>query len=151
MNGFIECILVPTDGSEGAQKAVEMGVRMADAFGASILLLRVHDPEIFTPGMYGELPAISAQDLREMTEGQLSDPDKDEGFKVALTIIGERPCERKIVWGHRGGMICQVAEERPVQHIVIGSRGRSAVTQLILGSVSSYVTHHAHCPVTVVR
>jgi nucleotide-binding universal stress UspA family protein len=43
------------------------------------------------------------------------------------------------------------ADRLGVDHIVIGARGRGALTGLVLGSVSQKVVHLAHCPCTIVK
>jgi len=50
-----------------------------------------------------------------------------------------------------GEVICRVAEEEEVTMIVLGTRGLGKVRRTIMGSVSDYVVHHAHCPVVVCR
>ncbi|KAH7682872.1 Universal stress protein A family protein [Dioscorea alata] len=57
----------------------------------------------------------------------------------------------KIYWGDAGVKICEAVEKVPLQCLVIGSRGLGKVKRALLGSVSSYVVHHAMCPVTVVK
>jgi nucleotide-binding universal stress UspA family protein len=59
--------------------------------------------------------------------------------------------ERLIEDGPPGVAICDVAKDRGVDVIVIGSRGRGAIKRALLGSVSTHVVHNAPCPVLVVR
>ena len=49
------------------------------------------------------------------------------------------------------GAIVSYAEEENIDLIVIGTRGRSGFTKLLLGSVASKVVTYAHCPVLVVK
>ena len=48
-----------------------------------------------------------------------------------------------------GHALCQVAEQESVNMIVIGSRGEGKLRRTLMGSVSDYIVHHAHCPVLV--
>ena len=52
--------------------------------------------------------------------------------------------------GKPGEAICKKAEECGADMIVIGSRGQNAVRRTFVGSVSDYVLHHAHIPITIV-
>lgn len=47
--------------------------------------------------------------------------------------------------------ICQAAQQWGADLIILGNRGRSGLTELLLGSVSNYVMHHASCSVLVVK
>jgi nucleotide-binding universal stress UspA family protein len=49
------------------------------------------------------------------------------------------------------GAIVRYAEEYNVDLIVVGTRGRSSFTKLLLGSVASPVLTYAHCPVLLIR
>ena len=53
--------------------------------------------------------------------------------------------------GKPGEVICRIAEEESAAMIVTGTRGMGKVRRTILGSVSDYLVHHAHCPVIVCR
>ncbi|KNA04101.1 hypothetical protein SOVF_202790 [Spinacia oleracea] len=48
-------------------------------------------------------------------------------------------------------VICQLAEQKHVDLLVVGSRGLGMLKRAFLGSVSDYCTHHAHCPVLIVK
>ena len=50
-----------------------------------------------------------------------------------------------------GEAIVNYAEQMKSTMVVMGTRGLGAVKRTILGSVSDYVVHHAHCPVIVCR
>jgi hypothetical protein len=52
---------------------------------------------------------------------------------------------------HPGPTICKLAHDWPADLIVLGNRGRSGMAELLLGSVSNYVLHHAACSVLVVK
>jgi len=53
--------------------------------------------------------------------------------------------------GDPGKLICERAEQYGVDLIVIGRRGRRGLSEMLLGSVSNYVVHHAPCQVLVVQ
>ncbi|PZD70932.1 Putative universal stress protein [Acaryochloris thomasi RCC1774] len=53
--------------------------------------------------------------------------------------------------GRPGHVICAVAQEQNVDLIIIGNRGRSGLSEAVLGSQSNYVMHHAPCSVLVHR
>ena len=53
--------------------------------------------------------------------------------------------------GVPGKQICKVAEEWGAELIVMGRRGHSVFSELVIGSVSSYVIHRAKCSVLVVQ
>ncbi|MDR9403402.1 MAG: universal stress protein [Halothece sp. Uz-M2-17] len=53
--------------------------------------------------------------------------------------------------GEPGKLICELAQRYAVDLIVIGRRGRRGLSEILLGSVSNYVVHHAPCHVLVVQ
>ena len=50
-----------------------------------------------------------------------------------------------------GRIIVEVANKEKVNTIVMGTRGLGAVSRTLLGSVSDYVLHHAHCTVVICK
>ena len=60
---------------------------------------------------------------------------------MLLTPSGEKP----------GELIVKAAKEKNAASIILGTRGLGTIRRTLLGSVSEYVVHHSHCPVTVVR
>lgn len=53
--------------------------------------------------------------------------------------------------GRPGHAICALAQERNVDLIIMGNRGRSGLSEAVLGSQSNYVMHHAPCSVLIHR
>ena len=58
-----------------------------------------------------------------------------------LSLFGNKPAE----------LIVETAHKEKVDMVVIGSRGSGKLRRTILGSISDYVLHHAHCAVTICR
>jgi nucleotide-binding universal stress UspA family protein len=54
-------------------------------------------------------------------------------------------------WGQPANEICKFVKENNVDHIVMGSHGRSGIQEMMLGSVSHAVVNKANCAVTIVR
>ena len=58
----------------------------------------------------------------------------------------------KAVFNNRAGeALVDVAKEKKPLMVVMGTRGMGTMRRTILGSVSDYVLHHAHCPVMIYR
>ena len=55
------------------------------------------------------------------------------------------------IYGNPAKTICRVAKNNDIDLIVIGRRGRSGISELMMGSVSNYVLHHAPCSVLIVQ
>ena len=81
---------------------------------------------------------------------------KIQELKTYLNVFEKRCEEKKITChtvlhnGQPGEAICEIAEERDVTLIVLGSRGLNKIRRTFLGSVSDYVIHHCKKPVLVV-
>ncbi len=153
MSHPIRKLLLPIDGSEGAAKAATFAGEVARATGAAITLLRVHSPDVYQLSVLSEIPPLTDFEYLEVMEKHLNDPAKDPAFGAAKDALGTvtGTIDERIVWGQPALTICDFAKEHGFDLIVIGSRGRSTFSALVLGSVSSQVVHHAPCPVTVVR
>jgi len=135
-------LLVPIDGSPGAQRAT---AHAGD-------LVRVHSPDLYQLSVLSEIPPLTDYEYLSAIEQQMNDPAKDPAFTEAKKALGAvTQVEDKIIWGQPAEMICDYAKQHDIDQIVIGSRGRSAFSALLLGSVCSQVLHHAPCPVTVVH
>ncbi|XP_059169734.1 universal stress protein in QAH/OAS sulfhydrylase 3'region-like [Physella acuta] len=72
--------------------------------------------------------------------------------RIQERLASVKPVEVKLVrltGGDAGSAIVRAADEHKVDFIVTGSRGLGSVRRTIIGSVSTYVLHHAHCPVLI--
>lgn len=68
-----------------------------------------------------------------------------EDIPIFTEILFSRPNENP------GKKICMYAHEHEIELIIAGSRGLSKVKNLLLGSVSSNIVHHAECPVLIMK
>lgn len=121
---FPQRILVATDGSSDAARAVELTARIGHLHRASVYLLSVE------PGPHGD-PAQIAVDAVDLT-----------------TALGREPTVLRAS-GHADEQILQAATSEDVALVAVGSRGLSGVRAL--GSVSERVAHRAPCSVLVAR
>lgn len=135
-------VLVPVDGSEGSQKALDCALSICTALGAKLTALAVE----------GKLPAYAA------TAGEVDEVkrEKDEFFRAVLERAQEQAQAREVsitidlVPGHAAEVITHYARAHGHDLIVIGHRGHF-LGDFLLGSTADRVAHHAHCPVMVVR
>lgn len=142
-------VLVPIDGSEMAERALEYAVE--EHPDATLHLLHATDfgaaGYTGTPGAPAE---VSSEEWSEVAEEQAKTiletarqraEELDQGVTVATEMEVGEPA-RSIV---------ETAERKEVDHIVIGSHGREGLSRVLLGSVAETVVRRSPVPVTVVR
>lgn len=99
-------------------------------------------------GLYaGETLTLSDQMVKEKTEAL-------ETWLHSLQAIATEEgvqADYEYAVGDPGRLICQLAKQHEVDLIVVGRRGRRGMSEILLGSVSNYVVHHAPCQVLVVQ
>jgi nucleotide-binding universal stress UspA family protein len=155
---LFEKILVPLDGSEHSSKALTIAAQIAKKFGGKVTLIHVYsvdvgpiimpEPTTLTPSMTPVMtPAEvsrAVEAIRKVGSRILADGEqkvKAEEVQVE-TILKE---------GHTVQEIIRTAKEGKFDLIVIGARGISKIRELLLGSVTDGVIHHASCPVLVIK
>ncbi len=134
--------LVATDGSPGAQEVVQQATALAGGADAAITLVYVrHAPlPVLGDPVYQRALSHELARARALLEEAAADIAA-EGVEVTTEMLEGSPAEA----------IVQLARSRAVDMIVVGSRGRGAITGALLGSVSEGVVHRADRPVLVVK
>lgn len=140
-----ERVLVPTDGSPLAERALRYAV--AEFPEAAVTTLHVIDPfESVVAAEAGGLPDAAgwyeaAQEGARAIHERAAEIADEAG--VELTTATEV--------GAPARTIVEYAASNDVDHVVLGSHGRTGVSRVLLGSVAETVVRRAGCPVTVVR
>lgn len=139
-------ITVGIDGSEHAVKALEWAVKEAAIQHSPVTVLTVHlVPRSGWTGNPIVLPADAVdlqhaqQAAEEMTAKVTSQLGDARPASVTVRAVNGFPAQELI------------EASRDADLVVVGSRGIGGFARLMMGSVSSQVVHHAHCPVVVVR
>ncbi len=138
-------IVVPVDGSESAGNAARYAVELAKKMGATVTLLHVYDSTgLTTLGVASLSKAELDQAMKNISR---------EVFETARKALGSTGADSKetTAIGDPAEEIVAFAKKHACDLIVMGSRGRSPVKQLLLGSVGQKVVSQAHCAVTIVR
>lgn len=154
-------ILVALDTSETCTHLFDKALALAQATGAKLTLLSVLTPGdnygmplSYYPMVTGYPMTIEGatwetyqneyKKYRERGQEMLfswCDQATDEGVQAEFAQVSGDP----------GRVICDRAKTDSADLIIVGSHGRSGLSELLLGSVSSYVMHRAACSVMVVR
>ncbi len=145
-------ILLPTDGSELSQKAVEKAIKLAKALGAKITAINVisqHHVNFVDEGFAVADVSSIQERLKDLEAGlakRIVDAVKKSADEAGVecdtaTPAGNMPYETIIDWANKLG--CDV--------IVIASHGRKGLSGLLLGSETVKVLTHSTIPVLVCR
>ena len=132
-------LLWATDGSEGAELALEEALRLLEPDGR---LIAFHVDQRFIGSRAGGLPVLPDEAARR---GHLRD-------RVDELVVDGIDAELVIETTHRSAahVIVEAAEKEHADAIVCGSRGLGGLEGALLGSVSKALLHHTHVPVVVV-
>ena len=140
---MFEKILLAVDGSEHSLHAAREAGDLARAMKSEILRIVVAFDGI--PGYLGEPNMEQAIEARMKAANAILQKAQDAVGKIPGEIHNE------LIEGSPAEAIINVAKTRDSTVIVMGSRGMSAIAELVLGSTSHKVVSHASCPVLVVR
>jgi len=143
-------VLVATDFSDDSRAAVVWAGRQAERTGCPLTILHVvHDPAA-SPGFYrrpdDDWLRPMADVAREMMDEFLAEMREAHPALTTLAAAQDR-----LVTGLPAGRIVEVAAEIEASLIVVGSRGRSNLPHLLLGSVAERVVQLAPMPVVVIK
>ena len=141
-------IVVGTDGSETAGKAVAAALDLARLAGATLEVVSAYEPAPAQRlrAQSRHVPAdlewtINPREDVEATLGEVAEAARDAGLE-ARTYARE---------GDPADAILDVAEERGSDLIVVGNKGMTGAKRFLLGSIPNRVSHHAPCSVLIIR
>jgi len=138
-------VVVATDGSKAASRAVDFAATMDKAWDGELIALTIST-------------ALSPAELRELAQA-------DHDLGTATDILVRRILDDATARGKRHGLVdiktlsmsgdpanatLKIAQEERADLIVVGRRGLGGLSRLLLGSVSEKIVAHAHCAVAVV-
>jgi nucleotide-binding universal stress UspA family protein len=137
-------VVAGVDGSAGSIAALRWARDYAEATGAIVRAVRAwHYPSTFGPAPIGLAPEPVTDEVEDFMRSGLASA-------VAEVYPENRSqVEMHVSYGHPAEILIQ--ESKDADLLVVGRRGHSAVTALLLGSVSMHCAAGARCPVVVVR
>ena len=148
MSNFPTKVLLATDGSKEADLAATTAADLAEKTNSELHIVTVADDPYLATDFTLHFPEAAERhrrevrdEVQEMLNGQV-ERVQEAGGRVAQTHLRV---------GRADDEIASLAEEMGAGLIVTGSRGQGSIKRALMGSVSSSVVHHAHCPVMVVR
>jgi nucleotide-binding universal stress UspA family protein len=141
-------IVVGTDGSDTAKKAVAAAVDLAKQIGASLDIVSAYEP--VPQSRLREEARQAPEDMQWMINPR---EDVEATLRDAAEELEEAGIEVEIFAreGDPADAILDVAEERGADLIVVGNKGMTGAKRFLLGSVPNKVSHHAPCSVLIVR
>lgn len=143
-------MLVPVDGSEQANRAIDAAVELASRFSSAILILcvyRHHSP------LEASLSMVRGTDKLDTPDAALKAYAKDlvKEAKDRAIAAGAANVEAFAKRGHPARTIVAFAEEQQADGIIMGTRGLGDFGGLLMGSVSHKVTSMAKVTVVLVK
>lgn len=141
MNGQLDrTIVVGVDGSPDGTRALEWAIDEARRRGMKVLLVHGVEVGAVAASPYGGGGVLEQlEDAGRQVLAEAVDVVKAAGLPV--------DCRMEV----GSGAHALIEASRGAELVVVGSRGHGGFLGMLLGSVSNACTHHAHCPVVVIR
>jgi nucleotide-binding universal stress UspA family protein len=139
-------IVVGVDGSPESKVAVDWAARTAALRGVSVKLVHVLNPpvvmtfpEVPVPSGYLRWQEDSGREILDNACKTVAVATKDDEVEVTTEMVS-------------GPAVPTLVDlSKDAQLVVVGCRGRGALARGLLGSVSTGLVHHAHCPVAIIH
>jgi nucleotide-binding universal stress UspA family protein len=139
-------ILIAIDGSKNSLRALKYGIKLAAKLSepTTFVLVNAHDDMALRgASQFVGKDAVKAY-LDDLSNSELAEA-------VALATKAGVSFETRLVRGQVAQAIVKAADDRKCDLIVLGSKGRSALRDLLVGSVAQRVVALADVPVTLIK
>lgn len=136
-----ERILLPTDGSDGADAALEHAVAQAQEYGATLHVLYVTNTTYAGTGFAEATTVESLRSTGSAVLDEIVEQVAERGVDVVSKQLEGEPHTR----------IVEYSEEADIDLIVMGTHGRTGLDRYLLGSVTEKVVRTSEVPVLTVR
>ncbi len=145
---MFESILVGTDGSDTAHKAVAQAIDLTLKLDATLQVVSAYEP-VSNQRLREESREIPGDvqwsvNPREDVDATLKEA-ADQAEKAGIKV--ETFCRQ----GDPADAIRDIAEEQRADLIIVGNKGMTGAKRFVLGSVPNKVSHHAPCSVLIIR
>ena len=141
-------IVVGTDGSETAEKAVDAAIDLAKLNGATLELVSAYEP---VSNQRLRRAAVDAPADMEWMIHRRAEVDATLHNAAQRATAAGVPVREHAREGDAADAILDVAEELGADLIVVGNKGMTGAKRFLLGSVPNKVSHHAPCSVMIIR
>jgi nucleotide-binding universal stress UspA family protein len=145
-------ILIATDGSELAGRALDHGLALAKALGAEVVIMTATELSVVVGGS-AEFAYINSGELFAELEKAKANAARDilTVAKENADALGVVSHELYVPQTHAADAIVETAERHGSQLIVMGSHGRRGIGRLLLGSQAAEVLARSQIPVLIVK
>jgi nucleotide-binding universal stress UspA family protein len=139
-------LLVPVDGSDNATRALEYAIGLAKEFGPiELVIVYAQEPPSLVVGLAVYLPEEKIKELQQKHGEDVLKPYIEKAKTAGVTFTSQ------ILVGDIPQTIVSCAETLGCNGMVMGTRGLSAILNLVTGSVATKVIHLTKLPVTLVK
>jgi predicted unusual protein kinase regulating ubiquinone biosynthesis (AarF/ABC1/UbiB family)/nucleotide-binding universal stress UspA family protein len=137
--GPIERVMVGTDRSQTAERAVRWAATFAEAFGAELHVVQVIVPTSRADTEYG---------AAEVTRARAAADDLET---YARSVAGDRGHGHVVIHDDPAMAIVEATEEHAIDVLVVGNAGMAGRKEFLLGNVPNRISHNARCTVIIVN
>lgn len=127
-------IMVPSDGSQFAQKAEDVAIDLAEKLGSTVVAVHIIDEKLIYP--FDVMEDEGNEILSKITE-----KGKAKGVKV----------DEVLIFGNPRHDMKKIAEKSHSDLVVIGSHGRSGLEKILMGSVAENALKTVEMPVLLIK
>lgn len=135
-------VLVAVDGSPASLHGAEVALKLAQPFGAEVILIYVVPPMVLP----GDAPWAPLEEIHEAEQRR-----GEHLLTETAAKLGNPPVRKMVKVGPPAETLAEVAEAEQVDVVAVGSTGKGAVKRLLVGSTADRLVHICTRPVLVVH